>query len=658
MPVLSVNQTVLNRFHIEAFDAVTPLGEQYRALDERGGKYVALTVLPKSVFNNAEALKQIGFYALQTQNVSHPNVNKSLGLHKTPDFAFLLEDWIDGPSLKDVRAKGRLGAREALCVVRAVCGALEALHQKNFLHLHLAPEYVRINRNGEVILCGISGANSESKLVKYPPLYQAPEQIRGETPTAAADIYALAVLLYELTTGVWINGSFPPRTIDAIRAAQLDDLPPPPSTFNRDLPDHFSRMILWALRKDSAERFKTTTELLSSLTLASQLSPTELPTRANLESTPVIASALNAWNFLPPPKNIAVSADARPLEERLATLAAPTLKPVRKIKVVPILILSLVVGFFALLFFIRPAEEIAPLPTPILFTSVASNYTPPPTPSVTPRPTLTHGGRIAFTCQRGDYNQICVVNADGSDLAQLTNLEASNYYPVFSPDATSLLFASNRAGMNFDFFVLDFAKRESSQLTTNVGNVIAPDYSPDGRYIVFPNRVGDGRVALWIVNTDGLNPHLLYTGAGDIVSAAWSPDGERIAYAMNTGAPQEYEIFTMDADGRNHLKISQGLQGIGGSVDWSPDGASLLIHAGPFGDKDIFTINVADGSYAQLTRGGNNAGASYSPNGQYIVFNSLRNNDQADLFIMKADGSALRQITNNPEPDWGASWIE
>ncbi|HMZ07979.1 MAG TPA: hypothetical protein PK078_10200, partial [Anaerolineales bacterium] len=161
-----------------------------------------------------------------------------------------------------------------------------------------------------------------------------------------------------------------------------------------------------------------------------------------------------------------------------------------------------------------------------------------------------------------------------------------------------------------------------------------------------------------MVNADGLNPHLVYTGSGDIVSVAWSPDGEKIAYAMNMGVPQEYEIFTMDASGRNHIRISQGLQGIGGSVDWSPDGRALLVYAGPFGDKDIFQIDVATGSYVQLTDGGNNAGASYSPDGRFIVFNSLRNNDQADLYVMNADGSNQAQLTNNPEPDWGARWVE
>jgi len=308
------------------------------------------------------------------------------------------------------------------------------------------------------------------------------------------------------------------------------------------------------------------------------------------------------------------------------------------------------------MFFVRPAEE-TQLPTPIVFTPFAANFTPEPTASPTARPTSTSGGRIVFTCSRADYNQLCMVNRDGSGLVQLTDMAASNYYPIFTPDGSSILFASNRNGP-FDFFLLNFDKRDVFQVTLNVGNVIAPEYSSDGRFIVFANRADDGPTAVWMVNADGLNPRLVYTGAGDIVSVAWSPDDQRIAYAMNTGSPQEYEIFTMDTNGRNHIKISQKLQGIGGSVDWSPDGKSLLVYAGPFGDKDIFEIEVETGEYIQLTDGGNNAGASYSPNGDYIVFNSLRNNDQADLYIMEADGSGLRQITNNPEPDWGARWAD
>lgn len=662
MPSSVTIKTLLNHYRIEEFISITPFGDLYRAIDERSGRSVALTILPKSISGDPENLREFDLHSARLQNLSHPNLNKHLGLQKTSAQAFLLEDWVDGPSLKNIRERGKLDADEALFVAKSICGGLEALHKQNLLHLHLSPELIRINKRGEIILCGIAGAKAanskaELRLGKYLPLYTSPEQLREEKLTPAADIYSLAVILYELTTAHWINGKTTPKTSDTIRKTHLEVTPPAPAAFNHGLPDNYSRMLQWALRKNPEDRLKTTTELLTSLALATQTPLDKVAPHAAPEIAPVISAALNAWSFLPPPKPTSISADAIPLEERLASISGPKPKPLRRVGLVPIFILMITAGFLSLFFFIRPAEETV-LPTPIIFTPITVNYTPPPTDSPTPRPTLTNGGRIVFTCTRGDYNQLCIMNSDGTDLFQLTDLAASNYYPIFTPDASSILFASNRAGPNFDFFILNFVEREIFQLTTNIGNVISPDFSPDGRTIVFANRAGDGPTAIWMVNSDGLNPRLVYTGTGDIVSVSWSPDGGKIAYAMNRGIPQEYEIFTMDTNGRNHLQISQGLQGIGGSVDWSPDGTSLLIHAGPFGDKDIFKIDVATGTFVQITDGGNNAGASYSPDGEYIVFNSLRNNDQADLYIMEADGSGMRQITNDPQPDWGANWIE
>lgn len=660
MPATLPNKTQLNSYRIEEFIGVTPLGELYRAIDERSNKPLALTLLHKSIAENGEALKELEANTARLQAIAHPNLNKYMGLGKSPAHIFLLEEWVDGPSLKQIAERGRFNAEEALFFAKSICTALEALHKNSLLHLNLAPELIRINKRGEVILCGIAGAKpanktSKVRLGKFKPTYLSPEQIREEPLTPAADIYGLAVILYELTTGCWINGKTTPRTLDLIRKTHLNETPPAPASLNRSLPDNFSRMILWALRKDPQDRLKNTTELLSSLALAAQISLDKVPPRAKPEVAPVTSNILSSWNFLPEPVLTSVSADAAPLEERLASIAGPKAKsaPGRN-RAIPIAIFILLAIFAAFLFFVQPAEEVT-LPTPIVFTPFAADVT--PVPSITPtiRPTSTSGGRIVFTCTRGDYNQLCLVNRDGSGLVQLTDMDASNYYPVFTPDNSSILFASNRNGP-FDLFLLNFDKRDVFQVTLNVGNVIAPEYSFDGRFIVFANRVGENPTSVWMVNADGLNPRLVYTGAGDIVSVAWSPQGDRIAYAMNTGTPQEYEIFTMDANGRNHIKISQNLQGVGGSVDWSPDGTSLLVYAGPFGDKDIFEIDVNTGEYKQLTDGGNNAGGSYSPNGEFIVFNSLRNNDQADLYIMERDGTGLRQITNHPEPDWGARW--
>ncbi|MBK9927660.1 MAG: PD40 domain-containing protein [Anaerolineales bacterium] len=279
-----------------------------------------------------------------------------------------------------------------------------------------------------------------------------------------------------------------------------------------------------------------------------------------------------------------------------------------------------------------------------------------PTYTPAPAPTRPNIGRIIFTCTRGDFNQLCMVNADGTGYQQLTNVEAHNYYPVFSPLGGSIVYAANQNGGYFDLFLFIFNGSRLLRLTQNVGNAFSPSFSPDGNTILFANRAADGPTSLWTVENTGKNAKLLYAGPNTIVSADWSPDGKTIAFAMAVDQPNAYEIFLMNPDATDVRQLTRGLSGIGGSLDWSPDGKYLLIYAGSEGDKNIFRIDVEAKTAAQLTQGGNNAACSYSPDGQWIAFNSLRNNDQADLFIMRADGSSMRQITDNPEPDWQPQW--
>jgi len=657
MSAVITGKVLLNQYRVNAFIASTPLGEQYQASDERYGKYVAVTVLPKSLSD--DDIKELEDKSSSLQAISHSNIAKYIGLRKTPEFSFFVEEWIDGPSLSEVINAGPMQINEALILTKAIVNSLDALHKKNLIHNNLAPELIRINQRGDVFICGIQnsqriGTIDPLKLSDYYSTYTSPEELSAEPLSTAADIYSLAIILYELLTKAWINGRKVPSKNEAIEDFHLNSDPTPPVSLNKNVPDHVSRMILWALRKNSDDRFKTGTELLSSLVLAAKVSGDEVPVRITPTTGPVSSSLLSKWAYLPQPK-ATIASDTVPLQDRLATISMPKKQQNSRIGFIPIYVILLLSGFASLFWLVRPQE--VDLSTPVPSTPFGADYTPPPTFTPVPKPTDPHGGRIAFTCTRGDYNQLCMINRDGSGLTQLTDMDASNYYPIFSPDGGSLLFASNRNGP-FDLYQLLFSQKQLFRITENIGNVVSPDYSPDGRRIVFVNRAGDGPASIWTVNSDGLNPKLIFTGSGDIVAVSWSPDGNRIAYAMNLGVVNEFEIYTMNTEGKDHQRITQGLRGVGGSVDWSPDGKFLLIYAGPVGDKDIFKVDVSNSNFIQLTDGGNNAGASFSPDGLYVVFNSLRNEDQADLYIMRVDGTNQVQLTNDPEPDWGPQWIE
>lgn len=316
---------------------------------------------------------------------------------------------------------------------------------------------------------------------------------------------------------------------------------------------------------------------------------------------------------------------------------------------ISLLIVAVAIALFALVSPTRFFTDVNP-----------SNVTVPPftpTPTALPAPTDVHGGHIVFTCSRKDVNQICIINADGTGYRQLTDTPDNSYYPAISPDGNEIVFATNKYD-NFDLYMNLRGSSDLVQLTDNIGNLFSPSFSPDGKQIVFVNRATSGPSSLWLMGSHGENPHLFYPAPNNIVAAAWSPDGADIAFAMAVDSQFTYEIFLLPANDPQSppRRLTHGISGIGGSLAWSPDSKSLLIFAGPVQAREIYRLNVSDGTISQLTYGGNNAAAAYSPDGQMIVFNSLRNNDQADLYIMRADGHSMRQLTNFPEPDWQPKW--
>jgi TolB protein len=336
----------------------------------------------------------------------------------------------------------------------------------------------------------------------------------------------------------------------------------------------------------------------------------------------------------------------------------------------PRLPISLIIlGLLALLFYLVPTYNNAPedIQPPASFTPgptqpVPASPAPPPTYTPEPLPTGLHGGRIIFTCTRGDYNHLCMVNRDGSGLLRLTDEFANDYYPAFSPQGGAIAFASNRSLGTFDLYFMVLSTSSIIPLTNEIGNAFSPDFSPDGEHIVFANKDDKGQTSLYIVDRTGENLRLLYAGPNfsgptSIVGVAWSPDGKTIAFAMSTTQLFEYDIFFINADGKEPpQKLTTGLLGITGSLDWSPDGRYLLVSAGPPGDKDIFDIDLQANTIARLTHGGNNNSPSFSPDGQYVAYNSLRNGGQADIYISRADGTDERQLTSDPEPDWQPQW--
>jgi len=322
-----------------------------------------------------------------------------------------------------------------------------------------------------------------------------------------------------------------------------------------------------------------------------------------------------------------------------------------------LLVIAVLLALFGL---VRPSQiPMSITPGNVSFPSLTS------APTAVPTPTDVHGGHIVFTCTRKQINQICMVHPDGTGFEQLTVGNSNSYYPAISRDGNFIIFAINQYDI-FDLYrlapkVVEGQRTTMSRLkrlTDNVGNAFSPSYSPDGKEIVFVNRVAEGKAALWTMGSDGQDPHPIYSPPSDVVGAAWSPDGTTIAFAMAVENAFAYEVFLLNLGNiaGSPRRVSREIVDMGGSISWSPNQRDLLVFAGPAAAREVFRLDIDSGEVTQLTLGGNNASPAYSPDGQNIVFNSLRNGGQADLYIMRADGHSMRQLTDNPEPDWQPQW--
>jgi len=312
-------------------------------------------------------------------------------------------------------------------------------------------------------------------------------------------------------------------------------------------------------------------------------------------------------------KNLPVS---RPAETQVVEVDFPTVTPIVAIPEFPIA--TLIPTTF-------PISEVSPIPG-------VFDETPP-------------SGKIAFACYIKQIDQICLMNADGTGRKQLTNFEATAFYPSISPDGQMIYFAAKQSA-GFDIYSIHINGDDLQRLTNGIGSLYAPELSPDGERILFTNN-GNG---LWVMKPDGKNPRPI-TNKDDI-DPTWSPDGSKIAFASLRAGDRQ--LFIMNADGSNLRQVTD-LNNMGGRSTWSPDGTKLAFYRGLAGDHNIYVINVDGTGLVQLTNGGDNLGPSWSPDGNWIAFTSFRDGNN-EIYIIHPDGTGAARLTDNSISDWQPRW--
>jgi Tol biopolymer transport system component len=251
-------------------------------------------------------------------------------------------------------------------------------------------------------------------------------------------------------------------------------------------------------------------------------------------------------------------------------------------------------------------------------------------------------GTIVFAARPpGEPKSLHQIEPDGEGLRRLLPRGAGeDRAPAWSPDGTTLAFASGRSG-NLDIWtVRPHSGVPPVNLTGTPGaDELLPTWSPAGRIAFTSQEIGSGTVTIDVMDADGSN-RVSIASLNAPVSLEWSPGGARIVYSVVDAGSRD--IYTIQPDGSGLVQLAGDLPRAV-IYDWRPDGRRILFQGGSTSTLGLYEIAAGgDHRIHRLTEPASRVmdeHASYSPNGRKIVF--VRRTGRGDaLWLIHADGTS------------------
>lgn len=267
-----LGQTIDGRYFIEEKIGEGGFGAVYRALDghyKMRARHVVIKFLKEKGLDNEWV---VGKFKQEAEALAlldnHPGIVGLLDAGEFRSLPYIILQYVNGTPLRKRIRPGGMELEEISEIVRQTASALAEAHSLEILHRDLKPENIMLRKLGSgetsvtVIDFGIAkvhnsylALSSETGQVAGTVPYMSPEQLRGhnKTMTPASEVYSLAVIAYEMLTGIL---PFNARDITGLRQSQEEGVRVRPKDLRPDLPSHAQNVLLRALAFDQTARYQ------------------------------------------------------------------------------------------------------------------------------------------------------------------------------------------------------------------------------------------------------------------------------------------------------------------------------------------------------------------------------------------------------------------